>query len=101
MTVTASATQLKPTQKAARQMACIKKNGTTRNQSTPGRVSTSVGREEKSLLPNQRKISRPTRSAPGGEAGGNGPPGDPTWFSGVIGFLKYISPKRVRRMHEA
>src|ERR1700682_2415792 len=81
-TVTMSAVQLKPTQITARQAACIRRNGMTRAQSIclpeSRGVAGSIDRVAKSLLPNQRDSSLPTRSAVGGST--------TISFSGVISF---------------
>src|SRR5882757_3937350 len=81
-TVTASATQLKPTQMTARQAACINRNGSTRAQSmrrSASKIAGAGGRVAKSLLPNHRESSVPTRTAVGGSIAIS--------FSGVMGFL--------------
>src|ERR1700734_3300018 len=90
--VTARATQLKPTQITARHAACIPRNGATRTQSTRLDASRgtggSLGRVESSLWSNQRDSSRLTRSAVGGNE---------TSFSGVISS-SYNENRRGRRL---
>src|ERR1700676_951548 len=86
--VTRSATQLKPTQITARQAACISRKGMTRAQSVclPDSRGAAAGivLVAKSLLPNQRDSSLPTRSAVGGSI--------TISFSGVISFpMDYLA----------